>query len=47
MREVGIRSQTGWKRKWKRGGAPSVVAPDHLQCQFDVIEPNRVYLIDS
>ena len=40
MRSAGIRSQTGYaKRKYKRGGAPSLVAPNHLQRQFDVQEP--------
>ena len=43
MRSAGIRSQTGYaKRKYKRGGVPSLVAPNHLQRQFDVQEPNRV-----
>ena len=47
MRIAGIRSQTGyWKRKWKRGGAPSVVAPNHLNRQFDVTEPNKVWVTD-
>ena len=45
MRPAGIRSQTGYaKRKYKRGGAPSLVAPNHLQRQFDVEEPNRVWV---
>ena len=47
MRSAGIRSQTGYgKRKYKRGGAPSLVAPNHLQRQFDVKEPNRVWVTD-
>jgi putative transposase len=47
MRSEGIRSQTGYaKRKYKNGGAPSVVAPNHLQRQFDVIEPNKVWVTD-
>ena len=47
MRSVGIRSQTGYaKRKYKRGGAPSLAAPNHLQRQFDVKEPNRVWVTD-
>jgi putative transposase len=42
-----MRSQTGYaKRKYKRGGVPSLVAPNHLQRQFDVGEPNRVWVID-
>ena len=44
---AGFRSQTGYgKRKYKRGGAPSLVAPNHLQRQFDVKEPNRVGVTD-
>lgn len=47
MRAEGIRSQTGYaKRKWKRGGAPSVIAPNHLQREFDVVEPNKVWVTD-
>ncbi|OEZ65078.1 IS2 transposase TnpB [Janthinobacterium sp. HH103] len=47
MRSAGIRSQTGYaKRKYKRGGAPSLVAPNHLQRQFNVEEPNRVWVTD-
>jgi len=47
MKSAGIRSQTGYaKRKYKRGGAPSLVAPNHLQRQFDVQEPNRVWVTD-
>jgi putative transposase len=47
MRLAGIRSQTGYaKRKYKRGRAPSLVAPNHLQRQFDVPEPNRVWVTD-
>jgi len=47
MRAAGIRSQTGYrKRKWKRGGAPSVISPNHLQRQFNVVEPNRAWVTD-
>jgi hypothetical protein len=47
MRSAAIRSQTGYaKRKYKRGGAPSLVAPNHLQRRFDVQEPNRVWVTD-
>ncbi|SFV18163.1 putative transposase [Pseudoduganella namucuonensis] len=47
MRSAGIRSQTGYsKRKWKSGGPPSIVAPNLLQRQFDVEEPNRVWVTD-
>ena len=47
MRSEGIRSQTGYaKRKYKNGGAPALVAPNHLQRQFDVSEPNKVWVTD-
>ena len=47
MRSEGIRSQTGYaKRRYKNGGAPSVVAPNHLQRNFDVLEPNKVWVTD-
>jgi putative transposase len=47
MRAAGRRSQTGYgKRRFKRGGLPSVVAPNHLQRQFDVTEPNKVWVTD-
>jgi hypothetical protein len=47
MRSAGIRLQTGYaKRKYKRGGAPSLVAPNYLQRQFDVQEPTRVWVTD-
>jgi putative transposase len=32
--------------EYKRGSAPSLVAPNHLQRQFDVQEPNRVWVTD-
>ena len=47
MRAAGLHSQTGYgKRRFKRGGAPSVVAPNHLQRKFDVAEPNKVWVTD-
>ncbi len=47
MRSAGLRSQTGYaRRKYKRGGAPSLVAHNYLQRQFDVQEPNRVWVTD-
>ena len=43
MRSAGIRSQTGYaKRKYKRGGAPALVAPNHLQRQFDVFQHRQL-----
>lgn len=47
MRAAGLRSQTGYgKRRFKRGALPSAVAPNHLQRQFDVTEPNKVWVTD-
>lgn len=47
MRAPGQRSQTGYgRRRFKRGGLPSVVAPHHLQRHFDVTELNKVWVTD-
>jgi putative transposase len=47
MRAAGLGSQTGYgKRRFKRGGIPSVVAPNHLQRQCDVTEANKVWVTD-
>jgi len=47
MRADGLRSQTGYHRRpGKRYGKPSVVAPNHVQQQFDVGEPNKVWVTD-
>jgi putative transposase len=42
-----LRSQTGYHRRpGARGGLVAVVAPNHLQRQFDVAAPNRVWVTD-
>jgi putative transposase len=42
-----LRSQTGYHRRpGERGGLVAVVAPNHLQRQFDVAAPNRVWVTD-
>jgi len=47
MRQALLRSQTGYHRRpGYRKGQPSVVAPNHLRQQFDVAEPNRVWVTD-
>ncbi|MGB5557045.1 MAG: IS3 family transposase [Paracoccaceae bacterium] len=47
MRIEGLRSQTGYRRRpGQRYGRPSVVAPNHVQQQFDVVEPNRIWVTD-
>ncbi len=45
MRQEKLRSQTGYPRRPSpRGGPAAVMAPNHLQRQFDVREPNRVWV---
>jgi putative transposase len=47
MRQAAIRSQAGYRqRPGHRSGPAAVVAPNRLQQQFDVAEPNRVWVID-
>jgi putative transposase len=47
MRVDGLRSRTGYgRRPGGRAGKPSDVSPNHLQRQFDVIEPNKVWVTD-
>jgi putative transposase len=47
MKQEKLRSQTGYRRRpGARGGAVAVLAPNHLQRQFDVSEPNRVWVTD-
>ncbi len=46
MRAEGLKSQTGYRRRSMKYGAPAVIAPNHLQRQFNVVEPNRVWVTD-
>lgn len=47
MRLEGLRSQTGYRRRpGKYGGKPAVVSPNLLKRQFDVVEPNKVWVTD-
>ena len=47
MRNEKLRSQTGYHRRpGKRGGLVADFAPNHLQQQFNVTEPNRVWVTD-
>lgn len=47
LRLEGLRSQTGYRRRpGMRGGQPAVVAPNHLQRQFAVAEPNQSWVTD-
>lgn len=47
MSSEGLRSQTGYRRRpGQRYGRPSVIAPNHVQQEFDVAEPNQVWVTD-
>lgn len=47
MRQESLRSQTGYHRRPNHhGGRPAVVAPNHLDRQFIVAEPNKVWVTD-
>jgi putative transposase len=46
MREHGIRALSAIKRRRYRGGKPAVVAPNRLQQQFAVQQPDRVWVTD-
>ena len=47
MRLEGLRSQTGYRRRpGKSGGKPAVASPNLLKRQFDVREPNKVWVTD-
>ncbi len=42
-----VRSQTGYQRRpGQYGGRPTVVAPNYLDRQFDVTEPNKMWVTD-
>jgi putative transposase len=47
MRHEELRSQTGYHRRpWTRAGAPSVIAPNHLNQQFSVASPDETWVTD-
>ncbi|KTC24329.1 transposase [Pseudomonas putida] len=47
MRLEGLRSQTGYRRRPRKyGGKPAVASPNLLKRQFDVVEPNKVWVTD-
>jgi putative transposase len=47
MRQSSLKSQTGYGRRPGRyGGRPANVSPNHLQREFDVAEPNKVWVTD-
>ncbi|MBN0440974.1 IS3 family transposase [Pseudomonas aeruginosa] len=47
MRREGLRSQTGYRRRpGYHGGKPPVASPNRLERQFNVSEPNKVWVTD-
>ncbi len=47
MRQQGLRSQTGYRRRPGRyGGKPPIASPNHLERRFNVTEPNKVWVTD-
>lgn len=46
MNAAGLRAQVGYRRPRHRSGPASVVAPNRLQQQFSVAEPNQVWVSD-
>ena len=47
MGAAGLRAETGYGRcRSQRSGLSSVVAPNHLQRQFDLTEPNKIWVTD-
>ena len=47
MRTEGLRPQTGYRRRpGARYSRPSTVVPNHVAQQFNVTEPNRIWVTD-
>ena len=47
MHKEGLKAQVGYKKhRYMKGGEPAVVAPNHLQRQFDVKTPNNTWVTD-
>lgn len=46
MRQAGLRAQVGYCRLRQKSGPASVVAPNGLQQQFNVAEPNEAWVSD-
>ena len=46
MKQEGLRSQTGYRRRTGRYSKPSVIAPNQLEQQFDVAAPNQAWVTD-
>ena len=46
MKQNGIRARLGYKKPRYRGGKPSCVAPNRLEQDFDVDQPDRAWVTD-
>ena len=47
MHKEGLKAQVGYKKhRYIKGGKPAVVAPNHIQRQFDVKTPNNTWVTD-
>jgi putative transposase len=47
MRTAGLRAEVGYRRRPRaKGGVPAVIAPNRLQQQFDVKQPDSAWVTD-
>ena len=46
MKQAGLKAQVGYKKPQYKGGKPAVIAENHLNQDFDVQEPNQVWVTD-
>jgi putative transposase len=47
MKAMSLRAQIGYgRRPGRKGGRPAITAPHHVQQQFNVAEPNKVWVTD-
>ena len=46
MKQAGLRAQVGYRRPRQKSGPASVLAPNRLQQQFNVAEPNEAWVSD-
>ena len=46
MKQAGIKAQVGYKKPRYKSGKPAVVASNHLNQEFDIYQPNQVWVTD-
>ena len=46
MKQAGLKAQVGYKKPRYKGGKPAIIAKNHLNQDFDVQEPNQVWVTD-